>query len=200
MLRASLLYRPEFFAGLAQNGFVETSTLYGESELDKLALRNLQALSKTGTVSDARGSPLAGHLMVAWPADSPAYLAVFRSLGVNGAANLHRAAKILEQWAQRFPRDSGKVRVRLLSRVPRGPWESLDQCPSLSTENDQGRKRRVSTCGTFRILCGARGSRSERLVSGVLESTVDDQTVVLETDPADLRGCGTRCRSRGSQG
>ncbi len=204
MLRASLLYRPEFFAGLAQNGFVETSTLYGESELDKLALRNLQALSKTGTVSDARGSPLVGHLMVAWPADSPAYLAVFRSLGVNGAANLHRAAKVLEQWAQRFPRDSAKVRVRLLSLVPRGSWEVVDECPSLSVENDQGRKRRVSTCGKFRILCGARGSRSERLVSGVLESTVDDQTVVLETDPetyadavlaaeaADLKGEGRK--------
>ncbi|HBD09520.1 MAG TPA: hypothetical protein DCZ69_14795 [Syntrophobacteraceae bacterium] len=200
VLRSSLLYRPQYFEGLALNGFVETSTLYGQSEQDKRVLGQLQALSKTGTVSDTRGTPLVGHLMVAWPAGNPAYLAVFRSLGVNGAANLHRAAQVLDAWAQRFPTDSGKVRVRLMSLVPRGSWEIMDECPSLSFEDDQGRKRRISTCGKFRILSSARGSRSERLVSGILESSPDDQTVVLETDPetyadgvlhaeaADLRG------------
>jgi peptidoglycan hydrolase-like amidase len=70
-----------------------------------------------------------------------------------------------------------------MSLVPRNSWEVVEECPSLSTQDDQGRKRRVSTCGKFRIVSGARGSRSERMVSGVLESISNDQMMVLETDP-----------------
>ena len=43
--------------------------------------------------------------------------------------------------------------------------------------------RRISTCGEFRIVSSARGSRSERLVSGVLEEPGNGRAVVLETDP-----------------
>jgi peptidoglycan hydrolase-like amidase len=183
MLRISLLYRPGYFRGMAQNGFVTGSTLYGEPEQDKRVLSTLHALAKTGTVADERGNPLVGHLMVAWPADNPAYLAVFRSLGVPGAANLRRASKVLEGWAQRFPGESGTVRIKMLSLTPRASWEVVDECPSLSVEDDQGRKRRVSTCCGFRVLSTARGSRSERLAKGVFEFSADDQVVILETDP-----------------
>ncbi len=65
MLRAALLSTPERFAGLAQNGLAPGSTLYDRPETEKKTIANLQALCKTGTVSNERGQPLAGHLMVA---------------------------------------------------------------------------------------------------------------------------------------
>jgi hypothetical protein len=183
ILRASLLYRPDYFSGLSQNGFLEASTLYRQAEKDKEILEKLHALSKTGTVADERGNPLMGHLMVAWPAEDPAFLAVFRSFGANGAANLRRASKLLEKWAVQHPSQSGKVRVRLLTLAPRSCWEVRDECPAFEREGAPGWKDRVSTCGRFRIISAARGSRPERLVSGVLSSSQDGQTVVLETDP-----------------
>ena len=183
VLRASLLYRLEYFAGLSQNGFMEGSTLFRESDQDKRILDKLQALSKTGTVADERGQPLMGHLMVAWPAEDPAFLAVFRSFGVNGAANLRRASKILEKWADQYPSRFGKVRVRLLTLAPRSSWEVLDECPAFEREGAPGWKDRVSTCGRFRIVSTARGSRPERLVAGVLSSDREGLEVVLETDP-----------------
>ena len=183
ILRASLLYRPDTFRGLSQNALRERSTLHGESEQDKKILAKLRAIAKTGTAADERGTPLLGHLMVAWPAEDPVFLAVFRSFGVNGAANLHRAGKILDAWAVRHPSQSGRVRVRLLALAPRSSWEVLDECPAFEREDIGGGKTRVSTCGGFRIVSTARGSRPERLIAGVLSSSQDGQIVVLETDP-----------------
>jgi hypothetical protein len=183
LLRAALLYQPDYFSGLAENGFVEASTLYSESEQDKKVLGKLHAMSKTGTVSDERNNPLAGHLMVAWPAEDPEFLAVFRNVGSNGASNIRRASRILDEWVSLHPSEFGKVRVRLLELAPRSSWEILDECPSFEREDASGWKRRVSTCGRFRIVSSARGSRSERFVSGILMTSRDGRTVVLETDP-----------------
>jgi hypothetical protein len=183
ILRASLLYRPDYFSGLSQNGFLEASTLYREPDKDKKILEKLHALSKTGTVADERGNPLMGHLLVAWPAEEPAFLAVFRSFGVNGAGNLRRASKLLEKWAVQHPSRSRKVRVRILTLAPRSSWEVLDDCPAFEREGAKGWKERISICGRFRVVSVARGSRPERLVSGILSSSQDGQTVVLETDP-----------------
>jgi hypothetical protein len=183
VLRASLLQHPKRFVGLRNNGFVETSTLYGEVGAGKRVLRKLRAMSKTGTASDERGTPLVGHLMVAWPAENPSFLALFRGLGHNGAANLGRASRALEQWSRRYPIEFSRVRVRLLSLVPRSAWEVRDLCPSFEMGGGHGQRRRVSTCGRFHIDCQARGCRSEREVSGVLNFSVDGREVVLETDP-----------------
>jgi hypothetical protein len=182
MLRACLLYRPDYFAGLVRNGSMEGSTLYSESEPDKQLLERLRALAKTGTVADEKGNPLVGHLMVAWPADDPVFLAVFRAIGSPGAAGLRRAATLIEEWSTRNPVEFGRVRVRLLTLTPRNSWEALDECPSFERETAGGWTQRVSLCGQFRILSAARGSRSERLVSGVLLSSPGGQNVVLQTD------------------
>jgi hypothetical protein len=182
ILRAALLYQPGYFSGLSQNGFIEASTLYAESEQDKRILVRLTAMSKTGTVSDERSNPLMGHLMVAWPAENPTYLAVFRSLGIHGAATFRRASKILEEWSLRHPIEFGKVKVRLLGRVPRSSWEIVDECPSFEREDAGGWVERISVCGRFRVVSSARGSRSERFVSGILSTSQDGQMVVLETD------------------
>jgi|GEM_PF-472988 len=186
MLRACLLYKPSFFSGLSQNGFIEGSTLRAESERDRRVIQKIHAMSKTGTVTDERGNPLVGHLMVAWPAENPLYLAVFRSMGNNGASNLKHASRMLEEWSLRYSIERAKVRVRLMALTPRSSWQILDECPSLEKveRGNRNMKRRISTCGRFSILSSARGSRSERLVSGILESSADGQgeNVVLETD------------------
>ena len=183
MLRASLLLKPERFCGLSQNGFTPGSTLYPAPERHKAILKRLHAMSKTGTVSDARGNPLAGHLMVAWPREDPLYLAVFRGNGSNGASNIRRASEVLQAWSLRFTPATGRVRVRLLSLTPRASWEIQDVCPSLERREPGGRSVRFSTCGRFKIVSSARGSRSERWVSGLLESRADGDAVILQTDP-----------------
>jgi len=183
LLRASLLFQPSRFRGLSQNGFLQESTLYGEPESHKRVLRTLGALSKTGTVADVRGTPLVGHLMVAWPVEDPAYLAVFRILGRNGAANLRPASPVLERWSRQYPGRRGKVRVRLLTRTPPSSWSVLEECPGFERLLSSGGRVGVSLCGQARILSTARGSRSRRMVRGVFEYSPDGQALVLETDP-----------------
>jgi hypothetical protein len=183
VMRASLLFKPAFFTGLARNGFLQGSTLYAETARDKAILEKLHALAKTGTVSDERGLPVVGHLMVAWPAERPVYLALFRTVGASGASNLRRASRILEEWSTRHPAGSGKVRVRLLRLTSPSSRKILDECPSFTRQAMNGAMERISTCGRFRLLSSARGSRSERFLSGVLETSANDSQLVLETDP-----------------
>ena len=182
VLRASLLFRPEPFAGLSRNGWLAGSTLAAQPEEERQSLARLHALAKTGTVSDARDKPLIGHLMVAWPAERPVFLAVFRGFGTAGAAVLRQAAPLLDEWAERHPVEYGTVRVRLMSLLPRGTWEIVDESPVFTRSTADGATLRVSTGGRFRILSTARKSRTERLAAGVLECSADEQTVVLVTD------------------
>ena len=140
-------------------------------------------MSKTGTASDERGNPLVGHLMVAWPHEDPVFLAVFRLIGGNGASCVRHAAAILQEWSSRYTPGYGQVRVRLLTLTPRSSWEVLDECPSLERLDTAGHKVRFSTCGRFKILSTAKGSRTERYVSGLLQSSPNAPEVVLKTDP-----------------
>ncbi len=182
VLRASLLREPDRFPGLSRNGFAAGTTLYPEPAEHKQILEKLHAVSKTGTVSDTRGNPLAGHLMVAWPAESPVLLALFRTIGGNGASNLRRASKILDRWSTRFPAEYATVKVSVMTLTPPDTREIVDECPSFERLDADGWKTRVSTCGRFRILSSARGSRTERCVWGILRSSQDNEKIVLETD------------------
>ena len=182
MLRASLLFRPEMFKGLSRNGFEEETTLFREPEKDKRVLGELHALSKTGTASDERQSPLAGHLMVAWPLEAPTLMAIFRTIGVNGASNIRPASKILESWSSRYAKGWGNVRVRLLGLVPRSSWRVRDECAGFTKDLEGSLEQAVSLCGRFGIVSSSRGSRTERTVSGILEHTRDDETILI-TDP-----------------
>jgi hypothetical protein len=182
VLRLSLLSKPHFFTALTANGFIEGSTLYKEPEEDKAVLRRIQAMAKTGTAVDGRGNPLLGHLMVAWPAEAPVFLAVFRCSGINGASVLRRAAPVLDHWSKHFPAAFSRVRVSLLSLVPPSSWEVIDECPTLERETRDGGKERMSVCGQFRIRSSARRSRPERFVSGVILTLPGGQKGILETD------------------
>ena len=176
-LRAALLWQPAYFQGLSQNGVTAGSTLYGQSAEHKNLLRQLQAMAKTGTVSAGDGRILAGHLLVAWPAPHPLYLAVFRQRGVRGASVLPKAAGLLKAWRNSYPPDFAAARVRLLTATPPGSWEAQTDCPELS-----GPSYRFTLCGQFRIVSTAPGSRSVRLVEGLLHESASNGPAVLETD------------------
>lgn len=182
VMRASILYHPETFPGLSRNGFAEGTTLFSQPSSYKKVLEKLHAISKTGTVSDARGEPLAGHLMVAWPAEKPVFLAVFRTIRGTGASNLRRAALLLEKWSGGHNPREANVRVSLMTLTSPDSWEVLSDCPVIDKVGPDGWKRQVGTCGRFRILSSARGSRTERFVSGILETSPDRSKLVLETD------------------
>lgn len=115
--------------------------------------------------------------MLAWPAEHPVFLAIFRQRGLAGAALLRQAMPLLERWRQTHPPRFAVVRVRLLSLTPRASWEAREECPALSHNEE-----RFSLCGEFRIVSTARGSRSERRVSGVLHERTPGGPLVLETD------------------
>jgi hypothetical protein len=182
VMRASLLYRPDAFPGLSRNGFTEGTTLYKEPLPARKILQKLHAISKTGTVSDERGKPVVGHLMTAWPADRPVFLAVFRTIGGSGASNLRRASHLLEKWSAAHLSGAANVRVSLMTLTPPGSWEAFSDCPEFDRTGPDGWKQQVSACGRFRILSSARGSRTERFVSGILKIPSDRSKLVLETD------------------
>ncbi|OAI07379.1 hypothetical protein A1353_06775 [Methylomonas methanica] len=176
-MRAALLSKPDYFRGLSQNGILPNSTLAGQNEPDKKLLRQLQVLAKTGTVSTVDGRPLAGHLLLAWPAAHPVFLAIFRQRGVSGAAVLSKAAALLRTWQRDYPSRFAAVSVSLLSSTSPGSWNAEANCPLVADQS-----RRFTVCGQFRIVSSARGSRSERIVKGVLRQTDEHGSTVLETD------------------
>jgi hypothetical protein len=177
VMRAALLSRPDYFTGLSQNGVLPNSTLAGQHEADKKLLRQMQGLAKTGTVSTRSGQPLVGHLLLAWPVPNPLFLAIFRQRGVHGASVLSNAAPLLRKWQQVYPSRFAEVRVRLLAPTDRNSWEVWAECPELDS-----RRGKFSLCGQFHIVSTARGSRSERLVQGILRQNAERGISVLETD------------------
>lgn len=176
-MRAALLSRTEYFMGLSANGTLPQSTLFGQTETDKKLLRQMQIMTKTGTVSTADGRPLAGHLALAWPAPHPVFLAVFRQKGSSGAAILPAAATLLKQWRKNYPPRLAAVRVQLLTPTSRNSWEAQADCPEIASPH-----QRFTVCGEFHIVSSAKGSRSERFVRGILYEAEHDGPVVLETD------------------
>jgi hypothetical protein len=175
VVRAALLTRPELFTALAHNGTIPGSTLEGlEGEL-RDALGRLDALAKTGTISTARGAPLGGHLVLAWPAARPRYVAVLRKNGVRGAGVVGPARDRIERWRTAFAPDDAEVRVRLFTRLDARAVALSEPCPGFDTA-----RGRTTTCGELRFTTDAPGARPERIVRGLLERTND--RVVLVTD------------------
>ena len=176
IMRAALLLRPAYFDGLRRNGTAPDSTLSRQGPAERDLLERLRGMAKTGTVSSERGDPMVGHLLVAWPAEHPVYLAVFRQPGVQGAAVLGFATERLRNWQASRPARLGLVRVKLLGLTPRASWGTVEDCPSLSPE-----RAWLTLCGSFRILSSAPGSRSERMLTGVIYYGPHGESI-LETD------------------
>ncbi|MDD2760556.1 MAG: hypothetical protein PHH11_09730 [Methylomonas sp.] len=176
-MRAALLSKPDYFEGLTANGSLPGSTLAGQAETDKNLLRQMRILAKTGTVSTPSGQPLAGHLLLAWPAEHPAFLAIFRRTGHSGAAVLPKAALLLRKWRLIHPPEFATARVGVLTATSRASWEARADCPEILSNQFH-----FSLCGALRIVSTAKGSRSERLVHGILYASEKHGPAVLETD------------------
>ena len=197
VLRAALVATPARFAGLVQNGRLPGSTLATVDVAGRDAVERLHALAKTGTASNARGEPLVGHLMLAWPAERPRYLAVLRKRGIRGAALTLAARDEIVRWRREFTPDAGAVRVRLFTRLDADDVTLREPCPGLDVAGG-GAAARTSTCGALVLATDAAGARPERVVRGIVERS--DAAWVLVTDPesyadavldaeaADLRG------------
>jgi hypothetical protein len=196
VVRASLLARPDAFAGLARNGSIPGSTLEGAPTEALDAVRRLRALAKTGTISSAQGAPIAGHLVLAWPAERPRFVAVLRRRGVRGAGVLGPARERLERWRRTFAPDDAEVRVRLFALLDARDVALAEPCPGLDVARDA--PGRTTTCGELRFTTDAPGARPERVVRGIVERP-NGQVVlvtdvesyadaVLDAEAADLRG------------
>jgi hypothetical protein len=179
VVRSALLVRPEAFAGLVENGRLSGSTLEKAATDDKERVRRLRALAKTGTVSTAQGEPLGGHLVLAWPAPRPRYVAVLRKGGVRGAGVLAAARDRLERWRDVFSPDDGDVRVRLFTPVDAGAVRLAEPCPGIDVGG--ATPGHTTTCGELRFTTDAPGARRERIVRGIVERT--GERIVLVTDP-----------------
>ena len=177
VLRAALLLDPARFYALRQNGAAADSTLSRRSDRELALLTRLDALAKTGTVTAANGSPVMGHLMLAWPAQAPAFLAVARRGGVRGAGVLASIAPKLDTWRARYEPAYAKVRVKLLSRVPADDFQVIENCPGFQA----GADARATMCGEFTITTQVRKARPLRKVFGILIKT--RAGLLLETDP-----------------
>ncbi len=196
VVRASLLVRPDAFAGLARNGTLPGSTLEGAEREAKERMRRLGALAKTGTISNARGDPLGGHLVLAWPADRPRYVAVLRKAGIRGAGVLASAGDRVERWRRTFAPENAQVRVRLFTRLAANAATLAEPCPGLDVAGPE--PGRTTTCGELRFTTDAPGARRERIVHGIVERSADRIVLVtdaesyadgvLDAEAADLHG------------
>ena len=181
VLRVSIKLKPEAFVALAKNGEEPSSTLHMASSEQKAQIRALHALVKTGTVSSSRGEPLLGTLMLAWPKESPEYLAVIRRGGVRGANVMQFAAHQIDSWRQKFSLQNAKTKVWLLSFAEPTKRKIVDVCPRIALPVQRKEEESfISACGRFRIVSSALKSKSERIVSG--EISIINNNVVLATD------------------
>lgn len=194
--RVALLLTPERFSQLQNNGTLPGSTLEKADPSALNILRSIRALAKTGTISNAHGDPQIGYLMLAWPADAPSYLAIFRQHGTRGSAVLRSATKILEQWKKSLP-SSDTVRVRLLPLLRPDQYSIVEPCLGVGG-NYRGEKIRATRCGQFQIKTEVPSAKPLRNVHGVLSRngralvlSTDVETYadgVLRAEAADLRG------------
>jgi hypothetical protein len=196
VVRASLLARPDAFRGLAENGSLPGSTLAGVDPEAKAQVRRLGALAKTGTTSNARGEPLGGHLVLAWPAPRPRYVAVLRKPGVRGAGVLGAAGDRLERWRRAFSAEDADVRVALFTLLDPGTVSLVEPCPGIDVGGAE--PGRTTTCGELRFTTDAPGARPERVVRGIVQRA-GDRTIlvtdaesyadaVLDAEAADVHG------------
>ena len=180
LLRESLLRAAPRFRELSQNGVLQGSTLeHATSELRE-TLQKMHALAKTGTAANARDLPIAGHLMVAWPAEFPRYVAIFRQGRTSGAGTADSAAPLLKRLAASYPARA-EVRVHLMSKLSPGQYHLSLPCPGFETAQFRGAAYQATQCGWFHLTTEAPGALPDRYVPGLLERRADN--LILITDP-----------------
>jgi hypothetical protein len=197
VVRAALLTQPARFTELRRNGELPGSTLLQADPAVRTEIARLRAVAKTGTVSNARGEPVVGHLAIAWPAEQPAYVAVLRKGGLRGAAVANAARSLIRHWREEYPPDRGEVHVRMFSLLRTEDVELVEPCPGVEVRRD-GANLRTTTCGELRLRTAAPGARADRVVRGLLEKGAERWLLitdfesyadaVLDAEAADLQG------------
>jgi hypothetical protein len=176
MVRAALLLDPGRFIALKENGVAEASTLYPLGRTERDALHVLGGIAKTGTASDAHGVPLWGHVVLAWPAENPTFIAVMRRRGARGAEVLAGEVATLHRWAKEYTRERWTARVRLLEKVAPSERGVSAECALLTTFH-QGQ---TSLCGELIVSAVAPRTAPIRTVQGIVVPTPGG--LLLETD------------------
>lgn len=182
LVRSALGQAPRALSLLRSQGSDSRSTLYRAPARFVALLHELDAGAKTGTVSDSKGEPLVGHLVVFWPADAPTLIAVFRKSGTRGASLAEMALPFLERWRTEFPSTKINVRVALLSQLPRSAWtlrpfDGIRGCREGRYESGE----RGTSCGVWEIKTTAQRARATRLVAGLISSDETALTTDRET-------------------
>jgi hypothetical protein len=195
LVRLALMRAPYDFAVLREHERDESSTLRHAPRRFLELLGGLDAGAKTGSVSDSKGEPLIGHLVIFWPVSKPTLIAVFRKAGVRGAALAELAVPVLERWRQEFDPSEINVRVSLLSQLPQAAWmlrafDGIEGC----REAELAGGDRVTSCGVWSIETRADRARPVRFVAGIVSAdgrvlTTDRETyadAVVASEGADL--------------
>ncbi len=181
VMRNSLLEEPSRFMALSQNGTLSGSTLEGAPESMKNFFRQFRVIAKTGTAANAQDRPLVGNLLLAWPAESPVFLAVARAGKMKGASVAAALEPVLPKLRSQFPPQRGKVRFRVLTRLTRSEIDWFTPCRMIEQAGGPSEIRRISECGLFEIRTKSIGARSRRWFRGVLVQ--DGDILMIETDP-----------------
>jgi len=193
-LRMALLSDPSRFAFLARNGRSPESTLNSSSEATKVLLENMRAISKTGTNARTDGTPVLGHVMIAWPAESPRFLFVARARGRPGFQVADKFRGELRTFHDGLKDFNFNVRFELLRRLTPAQWRASAACRSGDSSSDNETKGllpigvsnallnpRTSRCGRIEIVTSAPKARARRLVRGIVSDR--GGATILETDP-----------------
>ncbi len=133
IMRAALLSRPNLYRDLSQHQRIKGSTLANLPSGFWQEVHDLNALIKTGTVSTGGGEPLWGYAMVAFPAQAPEFLAVFRNAGYAGHDVARLALKALSGMSRDILPSKGIVKVHVLTQSPKQGYEVLGD-PMLAGE------------------------------------------------------------------
>lgn len=177
VVRAAWFRHPESLRELWRNGVVEGSTLARSPRAVRDTLRALHAVAKTGTVATFDNQPVLGHLVLIWPREQPEYIAVLSAGGVAGAGVAERATSLFPRLLEHYPPGSGRVRMRMLTRLPGSSLTLSSNCPLLVETPIM-----VSTCGALTATTLVKSVRTERVFSGIAERQPDG-TRILITDP-----------------
>lgn len=181
LLRKILLKKPRLFYYLKDNGKIENSTLFGSDPALLKVLRAMNAMTKTGTITDNSSIAILGYLMIAWPADNPVYLGIIRMPDTNGKGVANKSLELLSRFASEYNGYKDVVRLKLLSNIDKKDIYILPSCKVDRIERSFGKKYLFSECGYFNLYTSANSSKLERIVSGLIEE--NETSYILELDP-----------------
>lgn len=180
LLRHSFLVRPEVFAALSDHNHDPQATLSGLSNAAASTLATHQIMAKTGTVASPAGVPLWGHVMFAWPAPNPEFLAVFRQRGKTGRQVAAAALRQFRHWPKLTQVVGTSVAVHVATKTPQ---QAVAVGPQLGLVPGWWRQQRIRFRhgGQITLQLPAPNPKQQRTYQGLLLTTASSTQII--TDP-----------------